>query len=70
MSKKVETVKHPEAGFGVSEVKSMISEAAYYKAQARNFEGDLALKDWLEAESEIEMMLSKAGSESKSLLVL
>lgn len=31
----------------------MIAEAAYYIAQARGFDGDHELDDWLEAEAEI-----------------
>ena len=32
---------------------NLIEEAAYRRAEARNFDGDMALKDWLEAEAEI-----------------
>ncbi len=31
----------------------MIAENAYYRAQARGFQGDMALDDWLAAEAEI-----------------
>lgn len=31
----------------------LISEAAYFRAQQRGFDGDRALDDWLEAEREI-----------------
>ena len=33
---------------------TLIEEAAYQRAEARNFEGDLALEDWLEAEAEVD----------------
>ncbi len=33
--------------------KKLIEEAAYRRAEARNFDGDMALEDWLEAEAEI-----------------
>jgi len=36
------------------ELRSMISEAAYYLAEQRGFEGDCSLHDWLEAEEKIE----------------
>ncbi|GAB1259698.1 DUF2934 domain-containing protein [Teredinibacter haidensis] len=32
---------------------NLIEEAAYRRAEARNFDGDMALEDWLEAEAEI-----------------
>ncbi|MBI3992053.1 MAG: DUF2934 domain-containing protein [Candidatus Lambdaproteobacteria bacterium] len=35
------------------ELRHMIAEAAYYRAQARGFNGDLALDDWLAAEAQI-----------------
>jgi hypothetical protein len=36
----------------------MIAEAAYYRALARGFSGGDPLADWLEAEAEIDRMLS------------
>ena len=41
----------------------MISEAAYYRAEHRGFDGGDPLEDWLVAESEIDGMLH-AGAES------
>ena len=35
----------------------MISQAAYYRAQHRDFEEGSELEDWLQAEAEIERML-------------
>ena len=32
----------------------MIAEAAYFKALNRDFQGDYCVKDWLEAEAEID----------------
>ncbi len=32
---------------------TLIEKAAYRRAEARNFEGDMALEDWLEAEAEV-----------------
>jgi hypothetical protein len=34
----------------------MIAEAAYLVAEQRNFSGDLALDDWLQAEAEIDAL--------------
>jgi hypothetical protein len=36
----------------------MIEEAAYYRAERRGFHGGDPLQDWLEAEAEIERMMS------------
>jgi len=38
----------------------MIAETAYYRAQARGFEGDKHLEDWFEAEKIVDSMLLKA----------
>ncbi len=35
---------------------NLISEAAYLKAEQRGFEGDVAIRDWLEAEAYIDSM--------------
>jgi len=40
----------------------LIAETAYYRAQARGFEGDRHLEDWLEAEKIIDNMFVKAGA--------
>ncbi len=37
----------------------MIAESAYYRAEQRGFQGDLALDDWLRAEAELDALLSK-----------
>lgn len=44
-----------------SQIRHMIAEAAYYKAEKRSFTGSHALKDWIEAESEI-MHLVQVGN--------
>ena len=36
----------------------MISEAAYFRAEKRNFEHGDAVQDWLEAESEIDQLIN------------
>jgi hypothetical protein len=37
----------------------MISEAAYILAEQRNFHGDRAMDDWLQAEAEVDTILKK-----------
>jgi hypothetical protein len=39
----------------------LISEAAYFKAEQRGFEGDDAIRDWLEAEAYIDSMYRIEG---------
>ena len=36
----------------------MIAESAFFIAEHRNFQGDLALADWLQAEADIDTRLS------------
>lgn len=38
----------------------MIAEAAYYRAQARNFEPGQEIEDWFQAERDIDRMLRDA----------
>ena len=51
----VATAAVPQNG----EQKKMVSEAAYYRAVSRNFEGGDPVADWLEAEREITTKLSE-----------
>jgi hypothetical protein len=37
----------------------MIAEAAYFRAEARGFEGGDSVRDWLEAEAEVDAILRK-----------
>ena len=37
----------------------MVSRAAYFRAERRGFTGGSALQDWLEAEAEIDRLLSR-----------
>jgi len=39
----------------------MIAEAAYFRAEARGFQGGDALRDWLEAEAEVDAVLRSGG---------
>jgi hypothetical protein len=45
---------------GSEERRQMISEAAYYRAERRGFQGDHAQADWFAAEREVDAMLSGA----------
>jgi hypothetical protein len=40
----------------------MVSEAAYYKAERRNFRGGDPDRDWFEAELDIEELLDSEGT--------
>jgi len=52
-------MKHQEAeGSFPDERQRMIAEAAYLIAEQRNFQGDLAFDDWLQAEAEIDALFS------------
>jgi hypothetical protein len=37
----------------------MIAEVAYFRAEARGFEGGDPVRDWLEAEAEVDAVLKK-----------
>ena len=39
-----------------SHIRKMIAEAAYFRAQKRNFQGGDSTRDWLEAEKEIRLI--------------
>jgi hypothetical protein len=40
----------------------MIAEAAYFRAEKNGFRGGDALRDWCEAEAEIDAQLQRTGS--------
>ena len=55
-SKKLSLIRKkaaPTPALTANEVRHMVEEAAYYRAQARGFNGDQALDDWLAAEEQI-----------------
>ena len=52
-------------GLLAEKYRQMIEEAAYYRAMRRNFQDGDALQDWLEAEAEIQHMLSKKDALKK-----
>lgn len=53
------------AGISPEERSRMIAEAAYYRAQRRGFAGGHSEEDWLEAEAEIDRMISGGNSETE-----
>jgi len=42
------------------EKRQLVAEAAYYRAERRSFAPGYELEDWLDAEAEIDTMLSKS----------
>jgi len=45
------------SGIATEQRQNMIAEAAYLIAEKRSFQGDAALDDWLQAESEVKVQL-------------
>lgn len=46
-----------QSGNGEEDRQDMISTAAYYRAERRGFNGGDEVRDWLDAEAEIDAML-------------
>jgi hypothetical protein len=53
-------------GVSNQEKRQLIAEAAYFRAQRRNFIPGYELEDWFSAEAEIELRLKKSGMDRKS----
>lgn len=49
-------------GITADERLRLIAEAAYYKAEKRDFAGGSELGDWIEAEAEIDALLNPRGA--------
>jgi len=45
----------------VEERQRLIAESAYYLAEQRGFNGDMAMDDWLRAEAEVDTRLNPSG---------
>lgn len=59
--------KTSEPGGGERDTRrERIATAAYYRAERRNFQGDAALDDWLEAEREIDSAAAAAGIQGEA----
>lgn len=50
----------PQACASTEDRQRMIAEAAYYRAQARGFAPGCEVEDWLQAEAEIDHLLTCA----------
>lgn len=70
-ARRVSSAKKPAAGAGTKRVPRsisaderirMISEAAYYRAEQREFRGGDPERDWLEAEAEVDALLLRTRS--------
>ena len=51
-----------EADVSPEELRKLISEAAYFRAQQRGFEPGYELEDWIQAEAEVMQRLNRAGA--------
>ncbi len=51
--------RSPMANISAEQWRSMVAEAAYYRAQRRDFHGGSAEQDWFEAEEEIRRSLEE-----------
>ena len=55
---KISSVKAGQGGGNGEDRQRMISTAAYYRAERRGFNGGDEVQDWLEAEAEIDAILT------------
>ena len=53
--------QHTSAGITQEQREHMIAEAAYYMAEHRHFQGGDPLRDWLQAQAEIDRKLKGAS---------
>ena len=53
-----ETSIPPASSMSAEQRREMIAEAAYFRAQGRNFEPGRELEDWMAAEAQIDEMLA------------
>jgi hypothetical protein len=51
-----------DGGSGADVRRRMIAEAAYFRAEARGFQAGDSLRDWLEAEAEVDAILQEGRS--------
>ncbi len=58
----------PRCEFSDEEWRDMVSTAAYFRAEARGFEGGSAEDDWYEAEAELREQLARAEEGTESIL--
>ncbi|MEO8629516.1 MAG: DUF2934 domain-containing protein [Betaproteobacteria bacterium] len=53
-----EPLDSADSALATEELRDMIAEAAYYRAERRGFDGGFELEDWLEAEAEVRSRLA------------
>ena len=58
------TIHDPSEQFTPEEWHDMVATAAYYRAEARGFEGATPEDDWYEAEAEVREQLAQAEDEA------
>jgi hypothetical protein len=58
------TDRDPKAEFSAEEWHDMVATAAYFRAQARGFEGGSAEEDWYEAEAQLREQFARAEDEA------
>lgn len=61
------TSEDPRNEFNDDEWRDMVATAAYYRAEARGFDGDSAEDDWYEAEAELRERFSGADSQIETV---
>lgn len=61
------TSEDPRNEFNDDEWRDMVATAAYYRAEARGFDGDSAEDDWYEAEAELRERFSAADSQIETV---
>ncbi len=52
------SLESADDGLATEELRELIAEAAYYRAERRGFDGGFELEDWLEAEAEVKSRLA------------
>lgn len=57
IAKIAETKQQEKQSAGSEERHRKISEAAYFMAEQRGFQGDMVLDDWLQAEAQVDARL-------------
>ena len=60
------TFEDPRNEFSDEEWRDMVSTAAFYRAEARGFEGGSSEEDWYEAEAELRERFESADSDVES----
>ena len=54
------SAEKPSPPVSGDELRRLVAEAAYYRAQRRGFEPGYELQDWVEAESEVKRLIGRS----------